>query len=132
MRVSRALEVFELTAKPMSEWQKEHGFASERHKSQLFGLACEAPVLAERIRVRAAKWLVAGWIDEVAALSRSGFDQARAMRSVGYAEVRALLAGELARSDLETAIVRATRVFARRQTTWLNHVPVTWIPHNDS
>jgi tRNA dimethylallyltransferase len=35
-----------------------------------------------------------------------------------------MLAGELAREELEGAIVRATRVFARRQRTWLNHAAV--------
>ena len=127
IRVSRALEVYELTSRPMSDWQREHGFATERHKAQLFGLACDREVLKERIRTRAGRWLEAGWIEEVQSLRERGFDGARAMRSIGYAEVRAMLVGELARADLETAIVRATRVFARRQTTWLNHVPVAWL-----
>jgi tRNA dimethylallyltransferase len=127
IRVSRALEVYQLTSRPMSEWQKEHGFATERHKSQLFALARDPAVLTQRIRARSARWLASGWIDEVESLRKRGFDEARAMRSVGYAEVRAMLAGELARDDLETAIVRATRTFARRQATWLNHVPVMWL-----
>ncbi|MGA2449648.1 MAG: tRNA (adenosine(37)-N6)-dimethylallyltransferase MiaA [Polyangiaceae bacterium] len=127
VRVSRALEVYELTSKPMSDWQREHGFASPRYASQLFGLAWQPAILAERIRARTAGWLASGWIEEVETLRERGFDDARAMRSVGYAEVRAMLAGELPRHDLETAIVRATRVFARRQATWLNHVPVTWM-----
>jgi tRNA dimethylallyltransferase len=132
IRVSRALEVYEITSKPMSEWQKEHGFATARHASQLFGLVCSPAVLTQRIRARAAGWLAGGWIEEVESLRERGFDEARAMRSVGYAEVRAMLAGELRHHELETAIVRATRVFARRQATWLNHVPVTWIDASPS
>jgi tRNA dimethylallyltransferase len=53
------------------------------------------------------------------------------MGSVGYAQVRAMVAGELPRNELETSIVRATRVFARRQRTWLNHVDVAWLHHDD-
>jgi tRNA dimethylallyltransferase len=49
------------------------------------------------------------------------------MGSVGYAQIRAMLEGRLAPDDLEDAIVRATRVFARRQRTWLNHADVTWL-----
>jgi tRNA dimethylallyltransferase len=49
------------------------------------------------------------------------------MASVGYAQVRGALAGEIATADLETVVVRATRVFARRQRTWLNHADVTWL-----
>jgi tRNA dimethylallyltransferase len=49
------------------------------------------------------------------------------MGSVGYAEVRAHLEGKLPREELKDMIVRSTRVFARRQRTWLNHVDVMWL-----
>jgi tRNA dimethylallyltransferase len=49
------------------------------------------------------------------------------MGSVGYAQVRDMLEGSLPRPELETAVVRATRVFARRQRTWLNHADVHWL-----
>jgi tRNA dimethylallyltransferase len=127
VRVSRALEVHELSGKPMSEWQREHGFARPRHRSRLMAIACDPAVLSERIAARARVWLAAGWSDEVQALLASGFGGARAMASVGYAQVRAALAGEIAAADLETVVVRATRVFARRQRTWLNHADVTWL-----
>jgi tRNA dimethylallyltransferase len=83
--------------------------------------------MEERIRARASQWLATGWIEEVQALLARGYGSARAMQSVGYAEVRAMLDGQLARDDLETAIVRATRVFARKQRTWLKHANVHWI-----
>jgi tRNA dimethylallyltransferase len=38
-----------------------------------------------------------------------------------------MLAAEIPAADLELAVVRATRVFARRQRTWLNHADVAWI-----
>jgi tRNA dimethylallyltransferase len=49
------------------------------------------------------------------------------MGSVGYAQIYAMLRGTIRRDDLALAIVRATRLFARRQRTWLNHVDVTWL-----
>jgi tRNA dimethylallyltransferase len=127
VRVSRALEVFEVTGRPMSAWQREHGFARVRHPARLVAVACDAATLTERIRARARGWLAGGWIEEVESLLARGHGEARAMGSVGYAQVRAMLAGELARQDLEAAIVRATRVFARRQRTWLNHTDVRWL-----
>jgi tRNA dimethylallyltransferase len=111
----------------MSAWQREHGFAASRVPAQLVAVARPAPELGARIHARAAQWLASGWIEEVEGLLARGFGAARAMDSVGYAQVRAMLAGRLAREDLLTAIVRATRVFARRQRTWLNREPVTWI-----
>ncbi|HEX8796732.1 MAG TPA: tRNA (adenosine(37)-N6)-dimethylallyltransferase MiaA, partial [Polyangiaceae bacterium] len=124
VRVSRALEVWELTGKPMSVWQREHAFARERHRARLVAIAHDPASLTERIQQRAHAWVAGGWIEEVQALLARGYGEARAMSSVGYAQVRAMLAGELPREELEIAIVRATRVFARRQRTWLNHVAV--------
>jgi len=127
VRVSRALEVWEVTGRPLSAWQGEHAFARVRYPARLVGIACDAVTLTERIRARARTWLAGGWIEEVEALQAEGFGDARAMGSVGYAQVRAMLSGELPRAELETAVVRATRVFARRQRTWLNHVDVAWL-----
>jgi tRNA dimethylallyltransferase len=127
VRVSRALEVFELTGKPLSAWQREHAFARVRHRARLVAIRYDSEALTERIRERVRAWLAGGWIEEVEGLVARGYGEARAMGSVGYAQVRAMLAGELPRAELETAIVRATRVFARRQRTWLNHVDVTWL-----
>jgi tRNA dimethylallyltransferase len=127
VRVSRALEVHELTGRPMSAWQRDHGFSARRVQAQLVAIACPAAELTARIRARAEIWLASGWIEEVESLLARGFGAARAMESVGYAQVRAMLDGRLAREDLLPAIVRSTRVFARRQRTWLNREPVTWL-----
>jgi tRNA dimethylallyltransferase len=127
VRVSRALEVLELTGRPMSVWQREHGFAEIRMPTQLAAIACSTEALTARIAARAERWLASGWIEEVESLVARGFGGARAMESVGYAQVRAMLTGRLPRDELLPAIVRATRVFARRQRTWLNRERVTWL-----
>jgi tRNA dimethylallyltransferase len=127
VRVSRALEVYELTGKPMSAWQREHAFARARYPAHLVALACDPAVLTERITARVRAWLTNGWGDEVRALIADGYGDARAMASVGYAQVRAAIDGKIPENELEGAIVRSTRVFARRQRTWLNHLEVTWL-----
>ncbi len=119
LRVSRALEVMELTGKTQSEWHAEHGFATARHAFRLLQLDRERGELDARIEARAAAWLAAGWVAEVEALVGDGFEEARAMSSVGYREVHAHLRGEIPAAELLAAIVRATRVFVRRQRTWL-------------
>ncbi len=127
VRVSRALEVFELTGKPMSAWQAEHAFATERYAGRLYGVARERDEIDRRIADRASSWLAAGWVEEVERLVTAGFGSARAMGSVGYKEVHAFVRGELSRDDLLPAIVRATRIFVRRQRTWLRDEAVTWV-----
>jgi tRNA dimethylallyltransferase len=84
VRVSRALEVFELTGKPLSAWQREHGFGRVRHRAKLVAIACSTEMLTTRIRTRVHAWLALGWTDEVRGLLEGGYGGARAMGSVGY------------------------------------------------
>ncbi|MBI4956290.1 MAG: tRNA (adenosine(37)-N6)-dimethylallyltransferase MiaA [Myxococcales bacterium] len=131
VRVSRALEIHELTGRPQSLWHAEHGFARPRYRARLVGIERARPELDRRLVERTARWLAAGWVAEVRALLPHYAD-ARAMASVGYRQVRAHLDGELAEADLAAAIVRATRVFVRRQRTWLREAPVTWLAPADA
>jgi len=130
VRVSRALEVFELTGTPMSQVQAAHGFREQRFPARLIGVARERPELDALIAARVSAMLSAGLVREVESLVAAGFGGARAMGSVGYRQVReALVAGTAGHSAvLADAIVRATRVFARRQRTWLRDQPVEWLP----
>lgn len=127
VRVSRALEVFELSGRKLSDWQAEHGFKQARFDAAMIALAHSPAVLTERIAVRVDRWLAHGWLEEVRGLLDAGYGEARAMASVGYAEVLAHLEGKLPREELRDAIIRSTRVFARRQRTWLNHADVEWL-----
>lgn len=127
VRVSRALEVFALTGKPMSELHQEHGFSKPRHRYRLIGLRHERDALAARISARTRAWLDAGWIDEVRQLCADGYANTRAMGSVGYKQVCEMLEGKLPERDLAESVDRATRVFVRRQMTWLRDEPVTWL-----
>jgi tRNA dimethylallyltransferase len=127
VRVSRALEVYELTGKTQSAWHAEHQFRTLRHPARLFGLERPRAELDDRIAARTARWLESGWVEEVEDLAARGYARARAMRSVGYRQVLAQVRGELAREDLSEAIVRATRTFVRRQRTWLRDQPVSWL-----
>ena len=127
VRVSRALEVHELTGRPMSAWQAEHAFARAREQSVLFAVARTPEELTARIEARVRAMFAAGWIDEVRALLARAYGDARAMSAVGYKEVRAHLEGQLAEADLPVAVVRATRIFARRQRTWLKTADVEWL-----
>lgn len=127
VRVSRALEVFELTGKTQSAWHAAHRFEGERHRAVLLGVARERDVLDRRIERRTAGWLEAGWVEQVRALLFEGYGYARAMDAVGFRQVRMFLAGQLAHDELALHIVRATRTFVRRQRTWLRDEAVTYV-----
>jgi len=127
LRVSRALEIHELSGRAMSEWHAEHGFRQQRIEHTIVGVATTPEVLTERIARRVDHWLGAGWIEEVEALLAAGHRDTRPMGSVGYKEVRAFLEGALPREGLRDSIVQATRIFARRQRTWLRSADVRWL-----
>ncbi len=127
VRVSRALEVYELSGRPQSAWHAEHGFRSARYKTRLVGVHRSREELDQRIEARTAAWLEAGWVDEVVRLSERGYGATRAMGAVGYRQIREHLEEGLAASELQSAIVRATRIYVRRQRTWLRDEPVTWL-----
>jgi tRNA dimethylallyltransferase len=127
VRVSRALEVFELTGRPLSLLQKEHGFREPRFNARLFGIGWTAEELMTRIAQRTEQLLATGFAEEVTELVRLGYRDARAMSSVGYRQVLDCAEGRLSQKELAPAINRATKVFARRQRTWLREEPVVWL-----
>ncbi|HEU4532836.1 MAG TPA: tRNA (adenosine(37)-N6)-dimethylallyltransferase MiaA [Polyangiaceae bacterium] len=128
VRVSRALEVFELTGRRLSELQAAHGFRAPRHRARLLGVGWERDALDARVRARTQAFLAAGWVEEVRALEAEGYADTRPMQSVGYRQVLAHVRGELPRGELAPAVDRATRIFVRRQRTWLRDQPVHWLP----
>jgi tRNA dimethylallyltransferase len=130
VRVSRALEVHELTGVRMSDWQAAHGFKTARHQARLLGVARERDDLDRRILLRCRAMLEAGWLSEVEQLLARGFGATRPFASVGYKQVAlAIEAGKKPNlPELELSIFRATRIFARRQRTWLRDQPIEWLP----
>jgi len=134
VRVSRALEVFELSGRTMSEWQAEHGFRETKMDASFIGIRVEQGELTRRITQRVDTWLASGWLDEVRSLIDRGYGGARAMGSVGYKEVHAFVTSKEGAADtrevrlaLRDRIVQSTRIFARRQRTWLHKAPVEWV-----
>jgi len=128
VRVSRALEVHELTGTPLSALQASHGFREADYAVRFVGIRHEPALLAARIERRVLEMFERGWLDEVRGLLADGYAEARALRSVGYRQVaEALGSGRIDRAELTTQVVRATRIFVRRQLTWLRDEPVTWL-----
>ena len=127
VRVSRALEGFEVSGEKMSALHAGHAFGEARHRAKLFAIRWEPDELRARIERRVDAFLAVGWTDEVRGLLARGRGSARAMGSVGYKQIAAHLRGEIPAAELRTEIVRATKLFARRQRTWLGHEPVEWL-----
>src|SRR4029079_9265087 len=72
VRVSRALEVFELTGTPQTEWHARHGFREHRYTPRLVGIHFTAEELSARIEARVHAMFAAGFVDEVRRLVSEG------------------------------------------------------------
>lgn len=121
-RLLRALEVWELTGRSLSDLQA--GQAPEAFPYPLLQLAIaptDRTVLADRIAARFRAMLAAGFLDEVRHLKARGdlHPDLPAMRAVGYRQVWQHLAGQLSYDDMEARAIIATRQLAKRQLTWL-------------
>jgi tRNA dimethylallyltransferase len=119
-RVVRALEVLELTGRPISaSWSEERtgGVAAEA----ILSLEVPNDLLRERIDVRArAMW--PALLSEVRALVPSRFrGDEPGFTSLGYREAVAVQRGEYSSEDGLAEMIRATHAYAKRQRTWFRH-----------
>jgi tRNA dimethylallyltransferase len=128
-RIIRALEVWELTGKPISAWQEQ--WASDRASldaasqfPRVLYLDLPRDLLYARIEARTRQMIDAGLVEEVRALRRLPHPLSReASQAVGYKELFDHLAG---RSPLEQAITQIqtrSRNLAKRQLSWFRHLP---------
>ena len=122
-RLQRALEVFELTGKPLSQWHAEQPPA-ESPPYRFLQLALAPPeraVLHGRIERRFDEMLEAGLVAEVARLKARPDLHAGlpAMKAVGYAQVWDYLEGACDAAEMRLRGIYATRQLAKRQHTWL-------------
>lgn len=121
-RISRALEVYEMTGKAISQLQKEQ--KSEPLPYQVLKLALipsDRTILHQRIEKRFGLMLEQGLIDEVKTLRARGdlHEDLPAIRAVGYRQVWDYLASRIDYTEMQERGVIATRQLAKRQLTWL-------------
>lgn len=120
-RILRALEVFQLTGKPLSDWHRSGTAADFPYRVLKLVLAVDREQLRERIARRFHAMLAAGLEDEVRALvERKGLSpDLPSMRAVGYRQVAEYLRGASDREAMIRKAIDATRQLAKRQMTWL-------------
>jgi tRNA dimethylallyltransferase len=122
-RLQRALEVHELTGKPISELQavREDAVASRYRVARLALYPQDRTLLHQRIARRFDTMLEAGFVGEVERLrARKALNLALpAMKSVGYRQVWQYLDGEISYEEMREKGKVATRQLAKRQLTWL-------------
>jgi len=121
-RVQRALEVYELTGKSMTQLHAEAQTEEIPYqKIKLIIAPRDRAVLHEKIALRFKKMLQQGLVAEVEALYQRGdlTVQMPSVRAVGYRQVWSYLEGEINAEEMQETGIIATRQLAKRQFTWL-------------
>ncbi|HJV34669.1 tRNA (adenosine(37)-N6)-dimethylallyltransferase MiaA [Geomonas sp.] len=119
VRLIRALEVYSQTGRPISSFRSEHAFSGSYYQALKIGMKVERQELYRRIEHRVDRMVESGLVEEVERLLAKGYDrEAKAMRSIGYKEIAASLAGEMTLPEAVSLIKRDTRRYAKRQMTW--------------
>jgi len=128
LRVIRALEVHELTGRPLSDWQAAHGFRALELDIITIGLALDRADLYARLHARCGDMIAAGLVDEVRRLREAGYGPALApLRSIGYREIGDYLDAQCSLEQAVASMAQATRRLSKRQLTWFRADPyVRW------
>lgn len=124
VRTLRALEVFYVTGRPISEQQGEN---PPNYPILQIGLDCDSDILTRRIQQRTEEMLAAGWEAEVKYLcEKYGFDLPL-LNTLGYQEIKQYLAGKISLGEAKDLTILHTRQFAKRQRTWFRAYPeIEW------
>jgi tRNA dimethylallyltransferase len=128
-RIQRALEVYRLSGRPISDWQRESAACSLPFPCRVLKLAVapqDRAVLHARIEQRFDAMLAGGFLDEVHALRALPALREHpapldlpALRAVGYRQAWEHLDGVLSAAEFRDRAIFATRQLAKRQLTWL-------------
>lgn len=133
-KVLRALEVYQLSGRRMSEFQQEHGFAERPFSTLMIGLNRDRDALYRRIEERIDWQLAHGLIEETKQLLDQGYQRdSAAMKGLGYRQVAEHLAGVYDSAEMVRRFKRDTRRFSKRQMTWFRKEPgIQWLTIEES
>lgn len=126
-RVLRALEVYELTGRPMSaQVSVEPSVLGTDYT--LLGLTIPRDQLYARLDVRVDRMLQLGLVQEVKGLLERGYSRTlTSLQAIGYKEIIVHLAGECSLEQAIAEIKQGTRNYAKRQYTWFRRFEnVVW------
>ena len=119
VRLVRALEVYQITGRKLSEFKQEHRFSDRPYRTLKLAPLLERAELYRRIDQRVGQMLNAGLIEEVRTLLDCYDPQLKAMKTLGYREAIQHLRGQIDYAQMVELIQTRTRQYAKRQLTWL-------------
>lgn len=128
-RVIRALEVYKVTGKSISQFAKEEDVFNIPYKVHYYVLNMNRDELYDRINKRVDIMMEKGLIEEVIRLQKEGYtSDMQSMKGIGYKEILYYLEGQISLERAIEMIKQFSRNYAKRQLTWFRKDPrVNWI-----
>lgn len=132
-RVIRALEVYYITGKTISEYSTEEGRGEGRYNYRYFVLNMDREKLYKRIDSRVDIMMESGLVDEVKKLKHMGYtEDMQSMQGIGYKEILYYLNGKISLEEAVYLIKKGSRNYAKRQLTWFRRQEkALWIDKGD-
>ncbi|MBI4412656.1 MAG: tRNA (adenosine(37)-N6)-dimethylallyltransferase MiaA [Deltaproteobacteria bacterium] len=133
VRIIRALEVYEVTGKPISIHQKGHEFRKIKYHCLKLGIQWDRAKLYDRINKRVDRMIENGLEGEVAGLRQKYGNQPILLRSIGYEEWFPYFDGKRSREETIDLIKQNSRNLAKRQLTWFRpEKDIVWFEAGDT
>ena len=132
-RVIRALEVYKVSGKPMSEFKEAQNILDIPYNIHYFVLNMDRQKLYSRINLRVDIMIENNLIEEVIKLKEMGYNSdMQSMKGIGYKEILYYLNGEISLNEAIEMIKQGSRNYAKRQLTWFRKDPrINWINKDD-
>lgn len=129
VRTIRALEVFYVTGRPISQQQGEN---PPNYPILQIGLDCTTEQITQRITKRTEQMLTDGLVAEVEYLCHKYGLELPLLNTLGYQEIKQYLAGDISLDEAKELTILHTRQFAKRQRTWFKAYPkIEWFDANN-
>lgn len=128
-RVIRALEIYDITKIPMSEYNKDFRKENEDYNLVMICLNMDRSRLYDRINDRVDVMMEEGLLEEVKSLINMGYKaDSVALQGIGYKELILYLNKSLTLEESINLIKQKSRNYAKRQLTWFRRDPrIKWI-----
>lgn len=128
-KIIRALEVFQVLGRPLSEVHQRHAFSDQPFSCLIVGLTRDRQALYQRIDERVEAQLAKGLVQETQRLLDKGYGRdLGSMKGLGYKQIAGYLQGEYDYAEAVRRLKRDTRHYAKRQLTWFRKEPsVSWL-----
>jgi tRNA dimethylallyltransferase len=132
-RLIRAYEVYLLTGKTMSWWQRQPRNALQGYRWLKLGISHPRDLLYQKINKRVEDMFAAGFVEEVGGLIEKYPRHCHAFKAIGYRQIADYLDGHATLAQAIESTQQESRRYAKRQLTWFRSDPgIVWLDGSGS